>query len=232
MADMHSLSGAWALNALSERDRESFEEHLNQCEACRAEVAGFARTAARLAEAEARTPPAGARVRLLSAVSTTPQQRPVMIDRGRHQRLRRAIPRLALAAVFAIGMVAAGGFAIERDHARDNRAATDSITSVLAAPDASTKARAFSGGGNVRLVSSAARDVAVIVANDLPALTKGRVYQVWMIKGETAFSQGTFATDHSLIMRQLEKADHVAVTVEPRGGSATPTTLPVVDLAI
>lgn len=232
MIDLHSLAAPYALDSLDERDRDAFEAHLQDCESCRAEAAGFTATAVRLAEAEWCAPPAAARARLLSVVATKPQERPIMAELDRHRRVRRALPRLALAAVFALGTVAAGGFAVERDHARDSRVAADSISSVLAAPDASTQARAFSKGGNVRLVASSTRDVAVIVANDLPPLGKDRIYQVWMIRDDTALSQGTFATEGTMIMRDLKAADHVAVTVEPRGGSKQPTAAAVISLAI
>lgn len=232
MKDLHALAAPYALGALDGADRASFEAHLDDCETCRTETAGFTLTAARLAQAVARRPPVAARARLLAAVSTTPQERPVIAELAHRRRLRGALPRMVVAATFLLGAVAVGGFAIERDHARDNQVATESIGSVLAAPDASTKAQALKRGGNVRLVSSATRDVAVMAANDLPRLTKDRVYQVWMVKGDVARSQGTFVTGGTMIMRELEAADHVAVTVEPRGGSASPTTLPVVSLAI
>lgn len=232
MTDLHAFAGAYALDSLNARDRSRFEDHLEDCESCRAEMSGFFETTVRLAEVAAMSPPDAMRARVLAAARSTAQARPVVAELDRHRRLRRVLPRLVVAAVFALGAVSAGGFAIERGNARDTRVASESISSVLAAPDASTKARAFSGGGNVRLVSSAARDVAVIAANDLPALEKGGVYQVWLIQGATARSQGTFATNGTMIMRDLKHADHVAVTVEPRGGSTEPTTAAVISLAI
>ncbi|AXT86978.1 hypothetical protein C6I20_16100 [Aeromicrobium sp. A1-2] len=232
MTDLHAFAGAYALDSLNDRDRARFEGHLEACESCRAEMAGFFATTVRLAEVTAISPPDAMRARVLAATRSTSQIRPVVAELDRHRRLRRVLPRFVVAAVFALGAVSAGGFAIERGNARDSMVASESISSVLAAPDASTKARAFSGGGNVRLVSSSARDVAVIVANDLPALKKGSVYQVWMIQGPDARSQGTFATGGTMIMRDLKAADHVAVTVEPRGGSLEPTTAAVISLAI
>ncbi|MGA8987264.1 anti-sigma factor [Aeromicrobium sp.] len=232
MIDLHSFAGAYALNSLNDADRARFEDHLETCGSCRAEMPGFFATASRLAEVTAVRAPDAVRARVLATVASTPQIRPVVAELERHRRLRRVLPRLVVAAVFALGAVSAGGFAIERGHARDSLVTSESISAVLAAPDASTKARAFSGGGNVRLVSSSARDVAVIVANDLPKLKKGSVYQVWMIEGLSARSQGTFATDGTMIMHDLKRADHVAVTVEPRGGSKEPTSAAVISLAI
>ena len=36
--DLHTLSGAYALDALSAEEAEEFSRHLAQCEACREEV--------------------------------------------------------------------------------------------------------------------------------------------------------------------------------------------------
>lgn len=232
MKDLHALAAPYALDALDADDRDSFEEHLEHCEGCRLEMSGFLLTAARLGQAAARTPPAEARARLLATIGTTPQERPLVTELARRRGLRKALPRMLVAATFLLGAVGAGGYAVEHDQAHDSEVAKESITSVLAAPDSSTTAQALKAGGNVRLVSSATRDVAVIAANDLPRLSKDRVYQVWMLEGDTARSQGTFATDGSMIMRDLKSADHVAVTVEPRGGSESPTTIPVVSLAV
>ena len=230
--DLHSLAAPYALHSLDRLDTERFENHLDHCESCTDEVSGFIATAVLLAQGESRTPPSTLRRRVLDIAASTPQMRPVVSGLAPRRRLRRTLPRLAVAAAFLVGAVGIGGFAAERSHAQNNQAIATSMSSVLAAPDASTKARAFSGGGNIRLVASAARDVAVIAANDLPALAKGKVYQVWMIKDSAALSQGTFETGGTMIMRSLKKADHVAVTVEPRGGSSEPSSAPIITFGI
>ncbi|WP_103337818.1 zf-HC2 domain-containing protein [Amycolatopsis sp. CA-126428] len=37
-ADLHTLTGAYAVNALSDLERAQFDRHLNECDACRLEV--------------------------------------------------------------------------------------------------------------------------------------------------------------------------------------------------
>ena len=57
MSDIHALSGAYAVDALDDDEREQFEQHLAVCPECRAEVRSFSETAALIAETEAETPP-------------------------------------------------------------------------------------------------------------------------------------------------------------------------------
>jgi anti-sigma-K factor RskA len=231
-ADMHSLMAPYALNALTPDERARFEAHLDRCATCQAELAGFQATAARLGEAHSQTPPAGLRARILAHVSTAQQERPVLASITQGHGLRRSLQRLAVAAVFLIGAAGVGGYVVERDRAHDSVARTAAIEAVLAAPDASTTSKSFSTGGNLRLVASPGTDSAVIVANDLPALKGGKVYQVWMINDAGPKSQGTFRTSGLMIMTGAGGADSVAVTVEPAGGSAQPTTAPIVAIDI
>src|SRR2546430_6379547 len=55
--DLHVLTGSYALDAVSDVEREEFERHLQHCPTCEAEVRGLRETAARLALACAMTPP-------------------------------------------------------------------------------------------------------------------------------------------------------------------------------
>ena len=49
MSDIHALSGAYAVDALDDDERELFEQHLAVCPECRAEVRSFGETAALIA---------------------------------------------------------------------------------------------------------------------------------------------------------------------------------------
>jgi anti-sigma-K factor RskA len=77
------------------------------------------------------------------------------------------------------------------------------------------------------LISSTDKDAAVILARGLPTLKGGKVYQVWVITGESPTSQGVFQTGGAMLMKGVTKVDSVAVTIEPEGGSKKPTTEPI-----
>ena len=231
-SDLHSLIAPYALDALDDVERARFEAHLAQCVSCQSELAGFVATANRLGDAEELPPPTGLRDRLMSEVSTTRQERPVVVAIQRKSALRRTLPRLAMAAAFLVGAVGVGGYVAERDQANEFRAQSDTITSIVAASDAKTTDKAFDGGGHVRLIASETADSAYIVAKSLPGLPDGKVYQVWMVKDDSPTSQGVFVSSGSMVMKGLDGADRVAITVEPKGGSKQPSTPPIATLAV
>jgi len=57
MSDIHALSGAYAVDAVDDIERASFERHLASCPTCRAEVASLREASALLADAATTTPP-------------------------------------------------------------------------------------------------------------------------------------------------------------------------------
>jgi anti-sigma-K factor RskA len=137
-----------------------------------------------------------------------------------------------MAAAFLVGTVGVGGYVAERNQADNYRADSQTITSVLAAADAKTSIKTFGGGGKVQLISSESKNSAVIVASDLPALKDSKVYQVWLVKNDSPKSEGTFVSSGAMIMKGLVGVDHVAITVEPKGGSKQPTTAPISTIAV
>ena len=72
--ELHQLTGAYALNALTPSERAAFEEHLEQSDDAAREVDEMTETAALLAfSATPVQPPADMRARLMAAIATTPQ---------------------------------------------------------------------------------------------------------------------------------------------------------------
>jgi anti-sigma-K factor RskA len=75
--DTHALAGAYAVNAVTDAERVSFELHLGQCADCRAEVAELRAAAGMLATSVELAPPAALRASVLSAISQTRQLSPL-----------------------------------------------------------------------------------------------------------------------------------------------------------
>jgi anti-sigma-K factor RskA len=224
--DLHSLMAPYALDALDHDERARFEAHLDQCVDCQVEMAGFMATAVRLGDAVSHTPPPALRDRLLAEITTTPQERPIVTALAERRGLRRALPRLAVAAAFVIGAVGIGGYAIEHENAEDANARTVAISTVLGADDVTSESKAYKSG-SIKVYSSPSTDAAVIIANDLPDPGQGKVYQVWTVDDAGPTSQGTFTTDGEMVMKGVAGSDHVALTVEPKGGSKQPSSAPV-----
>jgi anti-sigma factor RsiW len=242
--DLHVLTGSYALDALPDAECEEFERHLRRCTSCDAEVRGLREAAARLAMAAAVQPPAELQLRVLSAAGRIRQLPPPDGDaRRRVPRLRTGRPRHGrlgwpprLAAAVAAAAVAAAaslGVAqvITQRQLASARASQAAIVAVLTAPDARIQAMRTSVGGTVTAVVSARQHAAVLTAAGLPPPPSDRVYQVWVMHGTGARSEGLFSRagrNGPLLASGLRPGDRIGITVEPAGGTARPTTPPVV----
>ena len=70
--DLHTLSGAYALNALSPDEAREFRKHYDLCRACQQEVRELQDAAARMGASEAMQPPPQLKARVMSAPTSSP----------------------------------------------------------------------------------------------------------------------------------------------------------------
>ncbi|WP_181033555.1 anti-sigma factor [Arthrobacter sp. SX1312] len=105
---------------------------------------------------------------------------------------------------------------------------------VLQASDVRTAQLALASGGTADLAVSGEENAAVVTLSGVPAPTPGHVYQMWRIPADGAEpeSVGTMTGEDVAGTKVTELEDisgysAIAITVEPDGGSATPT-LPIV----
>jgi anti-sigma-K factor RskA len=252
--DLHVLTGSYALDAISDIEREEFERHLQHCPACEAEVRGMRETAARLALACAVTPPARMEQQVLAATYRTRQLPPLSADRplralSRRRALpRRALPRRAssrsafprgavtrrvavLAAAASVAVAVALGITeLTAQHQLDQARAT-AIARVVTASDAHVTTARTSAGGSVTVVTSAALREAVVSASGMASLPSSRVYQVWVMSPSGARSAGLIHGS-SLLASAVRPGDRIGITVEPADGTVRPTTTPVAVLPV
>jgi anti-sigma-K factor RskA len=237
--DLHGLTGAYALDALTGPELDQFEHHLRQCPPCENEVRGFRETGTRLALAVAASPPPGLRERVLAAASVTRQLRPEVRQAppARLRAVRRPwLPRLAAAAV-AVAVAAAVALGVVQSSTQQRldqaQAENRSVAAVLAAPDARLAVRRTAAGGVATVVASPSRHALIISTSGLPALRGGKVYELWFLSGQTARRAGLLPAPASgrtapLLASGLAAGDAVALTVEPAGGTSQPTAKPIV----
>jgi Anti-sigma-K factor rskA/Putative zinc-finger len=76
--DPHTLAGAYAMDAVADADRASFEQHLSGCAACREEIRGLREATAALATAIAATPRPELKDRTLRAAARIRQLPPAV----------------------------------------------------------------------------------------------------------------------------------------------------------
>lgn len=246
--DEHLLVGAYAVDAVDEIERVRFERHLQTCESCAQELPELREALARVGSAEASGPPAGMRAAVLARVANTRQVLPpvsagrpatgsVSTGAGRDIRSprRRSLNLLAAAAV-VLGVVAGGAGLYTYQQNQDADIVTaqaKEVNAVVTAPDARLKSLTFDDGAKAAVITSAQKGQAVLLARDVPALPADRVYQSWTLDAAgNATPAGTWApgTDGSAAvpLQGYERSTAaIAVTVEPTGGSAQPTTKPI-----
>lgn len=226
--DLHQLIGPYALDSLEADDRSRFEAHLALCEQCRVELVGFLSTAARLGEAEARTPPPALRERVLAMASSTAQEHPVVTALAQRSRIRRVLPRVALAAAVAVAVVGIGGFIAEQQRADDLSVEQSHLITVMSARDTTTTEGTVAGGGTLRVIASPSKDAAVVVGASLSRLGPDRTYQVWRMHDGHPTSVGLLGRGSGLLyVDGIKGAEAFAVSVEPAGGSPQPTSDPI-----
>ncbi|MEX2550747.1 MAG: anti-sigma factor [Nitriliruptoraceae bacterium] len=254
--DLHALTGAYALDALSDDERHRFEAHLETCEACSHEVEALRSVTERLDDASETAPPRGLRERILVAASTTPQAghadpehrepAPVVELDDRRRRAPRWSERLTAAAAVLVIAVAGLSYVVvdlnaelaEVERAGDQAQATaERLGDVLAAPDAQLATAETGDGATARVVASEARGGAVFVAEGLADVPSGRTYQLWLIDESGPESAGLFTPSADgrvmqLLTGNVSDSVVVGVTVEPDGGSPEPTTDPVLAIEI
>jgi anti-sigma-K factor RskA len=230
--DLHTLSGAFVLDALSPEEAEEFRRHLQGCEACRTEVRELRAAAARMGAGEAEAPPAALRARVLAAVDRQPQLPPKVttLAAARTSRLRLA-PRLGAAAA-AVVLVVGGVLAYGQLHrGGESGSVTAAVSQVFSAPDAHTAVVNTRNGGRVTVATSHRLGAMAIETNDLPKLSDRSVYQLWAIHNGTFTSAGVVGDLTSGQRMALPASGTtVAITVEPKGGSQRPTSKPIVQM--
>ncbi|GAA4015653.1 anti-sigma factor [Allokutzneria multivorans] len=230
--DVHTLTGAYAMNALDEIERREFERHMAVCPDCEQETRELERTAAQLGMAAATAPPPGMRAKVLAEVSRTRQLSPIAppavstVQKLRPKWAMPVVSLLAAASVLAAVVFGVGALTANQELTRE-RALTEQVSAIVGAADARTEV-----AGNGKVVSSKLLGKAVLLANDqVPAPRPGNDLQAWSISDTGYVSLGLMARTHSgkhaPMVFPTSGISKIGVTLEPSGGSAQPTSTPV-----
>lgn len=243
---------AYALDALDDAERIALEAHLSTCPECRRIVAELQATANLLPyglpEAAPRPELRGLILERVCRERQPEQAQPVQpVQQSKIIRpafWRRPLPAwsTALAAAAAVAAIIwAGQLQGQVNQLQQQLASSQEQLDVsrrqleererlvaLTLTAAPVAALAGEGPGSARLYRSG--DEAVLVAS-LPPLPAGRVYQVWLLDGGAPRSAGTFSANSSGVgllaisgVETLAQSQAIAITNEPQGGSAGPTT--------
>ncbi|WP_338671951.1 anti-sigma factor [Streptomyces sp. SCSIO 30461] len=242
--EVHTLTGAYALDALPRDERERVEAHLTRCAPCRGEVAGFTATAGRLAQAVSTPAPRAMRDSVMRGIESVRQMPPRVPATNPRVTSILAGKRRTGPLLIAAGLVAAVTFAgvAAWQHQQSNesrqRAAQatrqlDDLTSVMSAPDARTVQGRTTNGATTSVIASRRLGKAVFVGTGLPRPETGKTYQLWYAEQGTMHPAGLVEHDGAVVIDgNLTNATAIGLTIEPDGGSSQPTTTPLMLLTL
>ena len=273
-ADVHSLVGAYAVDAIDEQERTAFEHHLAECPECMDEVASLRAAASSLSLVSEVTPPAALRDAVLAGIRTVrplpplhqtttdvqdhssaagptgaPEARiPVVTDDREVEtapgaepgglpsnvvplRRRRPVAEWLVGAAAAVALVA-GGIAWSPWSSAPDQGSISASERVLEASDAQRVVQNVDGA-KVTVVRSPSLGKAVVIADNMPAAPDGKDFQFWFNqpnKGMVSagvMPHGSAPTVSVLLDGDAATALAAGITLEPAGGSPSPTTAPL-----
>lgn len=253
--DFAELAAGHALHALSPDDEQAYAAALSAHPEWEFISQEDADTVASLADATLQAaPPAGLRAELLSRISQTPQEHQGEADgagtAGSGPLSRSAEPPADTAAIQTISrrswtrglfglaaslvlLVALGFGAVTIGQQLNRPASVTALAQIQDAPDGQSATVALETGGSATAYWSDTVGKAVLVSEELPAISSDQSYELWFVRDGAALPAGVVDTGGdvtALLDGQIETGDVIAVTVEQAGGSSTgqPTTTPIV----
>ena len=252
--EIHGLSGAYAVDAVDDVERAQFEAHVAGCTECRAEVASLRAAAGELALLTVTAPTSSLRASVLRDISSVrplpPQVRseeapapepvtfstpsaPTSLESKGAERARRASVPQWLAGVAAAAVLATGGLVWHPWSPDTGTVQLTATQRVLQSNDAQRFEKKV-GDATATIVRSPGLKKAVIVTANMPAPPDGKVYELWLQQGTEMVRAGLMPAGEAntvLLDGDAATAAGVGITVEPAGGSATPTLPPVAVIA-
>jgi len=237
--DLHTLVGAYVLDAIADEERSRFAAHLADCPACSNEVNELREAAARLGTAQAVRPRPNLKERAIRAAYNTGQLAPVIAEneqgpptgRGGLARRARRLPVFLTAAAAAVAAAAIGIGTHYADMHGQEPAHT--VDTVFSAPDAVMRTAPVSSGGMAIVVMSRREHMAVFIARGLRELPRAMRYEIWVMGPRGERPAGMLAVHHKdmagpELIIGMGSRDTVGLTVEPASGSLHPTSAPLV----
>jgi len=256
--DTDNLSGAYALNALSDEERDAFEARMSESDEIRTEVTELNDTALLLGRAvEPVQPSAALRSSILDLIGSTPQLpkleaqdhaalatlttpaapsgqllQPIPLARQRWF-TRPAV--LLVGAAAAAGLFFSGGALLNAQPNTGNSSyVAQGMSQILAASDVQHTVSTVSTGGKATLYWSDKLQRSAVVLDGVASLPSSKTYQLWYINGSQVASAGTLeATSNNpsqVLVGDMKQGVTVGITIEPQGGSKQPTSSPIVSL--
>jgi anti-sigma-K factor RskA len=228
-ADEHfqDLLPAYALGSLDEAETWEVAAHLANCESCSQELRAYQAVVDELPLAIARRqPPAGLKERIMQRAIGNTQAAPAMVKPQRSfiQSIFSFAPAWGLASLVLAVVLGASNFMLWQRLGRVEQAIQTDLTTL---PMQGTENAPAATG---LLVISRNGEYGALIVDGLPHLDYDHQYQLWLIQDGKRTSGGIFSVDeegygHVPVEspRPLIQFSSFGVTIEPAGGSPSPT---------
>jgi Anti-sigma-K factor rskA len=241
----------YAMNALDdEREMAELREHLGSCGECRRELETLRGDTALLALSTAGPrPPQRSRERLMRAIAAEPRRAHKAKSRLVLGRLQPRWLTLAPMVFTVIVLIAAVALVRENLHLRNTRerlahelaqkerqyALAQEVMQMMQDPSLPRMTLVYAKTQpqpQIKTIYQPEKGHVLLMANNLAALPDDKVYELWLlpVNSDTPMPAGTFTPDphgSTMMLHAMEsggiQAKGFAVTIEPRGGSQTPT---------
>jgi anti-sigma-K factor RskA len=214
--DVHALTGAYVLDSVPEHELRQFERHLTDCESCAQEVSELRETAARLGVAAAVDPSSSLRSAVLNRIHRA-RQGPKIVA----ARIFAAAAAALLVVATALGVLVVRHSQVLEDSQQDTMA----MATILQADDARVARK-----DGATLVVSHDQDRMLLLSGALPPAPEGQDYQAWVV--DDRYRSLGLITPNGHITADVGGAEHVAVTLEPDGGSPQPTSTAFLSITV
>ena len=225
------LKEAYALGALSEEERQEVEDYLMTHPELRAEVDDLRSVANLLALVPQEYEPSPKlRRNLMNRISSSPDATPAADPSPHQSGLWRLFGPGGLAAAAVLAFVAIGMFAWNASLQEENQTLQGELQGQQTSYALEGTGAAQGVQGEVVRLGD---ERAVLVAENLPSPSEGETYETWILREDVPEPAGLFEPDDAGVAAapiegSIEGADAVAVTVEPSGGSSSPTSDPLI----
>lgn len=236
---IEELIAADVLDGLDELDRRRLERemqsHGSDCEECDRLIAEYAEVAARLAISLDPAPASTeAEERVMALVRDFEETgaEPFVEDRERPTAPRRTTRRRWIALVAVAAAFAVLGGLVGRALPRTAPKLDQRFLAFAARPGTRFIAFPPKDGETLAVAVNAGAPGGWIVGSGLPGLADGKVYELWYLPeaNGTLTPAGTFVASKGRVVSPVSVGSSfvaLAVSIEPQGGSTTPTLPPV-----
>jgi anti-sigma-K factor RskA len=238
---LHTLVGAYVMDAVTGQERADFERHLVSCDQCREDVRGLREAAAHLGAAAAVPPRPGLRDQTVRAAQQIRQLPPTVADDPlRHATWRSWLPAIAACAAVALAataIVLGVHLSVMQSRISAMERRDTAIAAILTSHDATTLTAQVRTGGTATVVMSHHTRALVFTARGLTALPATKAYELWLMGPGGALPAGMLPAGHHgmsgpIVVGKLAPGDQLGLTIEPSAGSGHPTSVPVVVVAL